>query len=64
MAVTFGGVRVAHILMFLYYVVLCLLCPPLPAPLDCPFLIATSVFPNVCLQDHILFYSKTCQREY
>jgi hypothetical protein len=31
----------------LFIFVLCLVCPMLPVSLDCPFLIATSVFSNV-----------------
>ena len=38
-------------LKFIYYIqfVLCLLCPRLHVSLDCPFLIATSVFSNIYL---------------
>jgi hypothetical protein len=51
----FGGIRVAHLLSFcvvlclfvLLVFVLCLLCPVLPVSVDCPFLIAPSVFSNV-----------------
>jgi hypothetical protein len=51
----FGGIRVAHLLSFcvvlcrfvLFVFVLCLMCPVLPVSLDCPFLIAPSVFSNV-----------------
>jgi len=47
----FGGVHVAHLFSFLCCVlsvfVLCLVCPMLPVFLDCPFLIALSVFSNV-----------------
>jgi hypothetical protein len=51
----FGGIRVAHLLSFcvvlcrfvLFVFVLCLMCPLLPVSLDCPFLIAPSVFSNV-----------------
>ena len=32
---------------FLFLFVLCLVCPMLPMSLDCPFLIALSVFSNV-----------------
>ena len=51
----FGGVHVAQLLVFcvVFYVllvfVLCLVYPMLPISLDCPFLIAPSVFSNVYL---------------
>ena len=47
----FDGVHVAHIFSFLCcvlsVVVLWLVCPMLPVSLDCPFLIALSLFSNV-----------------
>jgi len=52
----FGGVRVAHPFSFLccvfvlFVFVLCPVYPMLPVSLDCPFLIAPSVFSNVYLQ--------------
>jgi hypothetical protein len=53
----FGGVSVAHLELFsslccvfvLFVFVLCLVCPMLPVSLDCPFLIAPSIFSNVYL---------------
>jgi hypothetical protein len=57
----FGGVRVAHI-CFLFLCVcvfiyaLCLLCPMLPVPLDCLFLIAPSVFSNLDLHQNGYFH--------
>jgi len=53
----FGGVRVAHLFSFLccvvllclFVFVLCLVYPMLPVFLDFPFLIGSSVSPNVYL---------------
>ena len=52
----FGGVSVAHLefssvccVFVLFVFVLCLVCPMLPVSVDCPFLIAPSVFSNVYL---------------
>ena len=35
--------------VFCFFFVLCLVCPLLPVPLECSFLIAPSVFSNICL---------------
>jgi hypothetical protein len=44
----FSGVRVAHLLSFsvleFFFIAMCLVYPMLPMSLDCPFLIAPSVF--------------------
>ena len=53
----FGGVRVAHLFSYLCCIVfcilfgfvLCLVYPVLPDSLDCPLLIAPSVFSNIHL---------------
>ena len=46
----FGGVRIFSILFVGFFAfVLCLVCPMLPVSLDCPFLVAPSVFSNVYL---------------
>jgi len=37
--------------VFLFVFILCLVCPILPVSLDCPFLIALSVFSNVYLKE-------------
>ena len=39
-----------YCVVFLFVLVLCLVCPMLPVSLDCPFLIAHSVFSNIYLQ--------------
>ena len=50
----FGGVSVAHLFSFLccvlFVFILCLMCPMLPVSLDCPFLVAPSVFSNFYIQ--------------
>ena len=48
----FGGICVAHRFGFLtcvFLFVMILVCPTLPVFPDCPFLLAPSVFSNVCL---------------
>jgi hypothetical protein len=48
-----AGIRVAHLLSFLCCVIICFVCPRLtiylilPVFLNCPFLIAPSLFSNV-----------------
>jgi hypothetical protein len=37
--------------------VLCLVCPKMPVPLDCPFLISTSVFYNVYCRARLLLFT-------
>jgi hypothetical protein len=49
MCVVFLRIVVSNILCFCF-VCLRLVCPVLPVSLDCPFLIALSVFSNVYLQ--------------
>jgi len=63
-----GGVRVAHLYSFLCFVlfvfILCLVYPMLPVSLDCPFLIAPSVFSNVylfCLSSSCVLCTQCCQ---
>ena len=55
----FGGVRVARLCSFqgcvfaLFVFVVCLVYPMLPVSMDCPFLIAPSVFSNVIQHSYV-----------
>ena len=58
----FGGSVLLFVLVFcvvlclvvLFVFILCLVCPKMPVPLDCPFLISTSVFYNVYCRAKLL----------
>ena len=51
----YGGVQ--HMLFVLFVFILCFVCPMLPVSLDCPFLIAPSVFSNVYLALFIICWN-------
>jgi hypothetical protein len=62
----FGGVRVAHLFIFLccvfvlFVFVLCLVYSMLPLSLDCPLLISPTVFSNVYLHQDCLSSNRSC----
>jgi hypothetical protein len=52
---------VQHILCCVFHLfVLCLVCPILPVSLDCPYLIAPSVFFSVCILSCIIALHGYC----
>ena len=56
----YSGVHTYCVVLCFCFVFLCLVCPMLPVSLDCPFLIAPSIFSNVYLSP-ILAHTKLCQ---
>ena len=52
------------VLLVVFVFVLCLVCPMLPVPLDCSYLIVPSVFMNVHCKIMDLYSTPTCVLQY